>query len=272
MGGGPAADDAEAADAAHCRALVRAGDRDRFLAALFAPGRARPHLNALAAFAVELGLVRARVSEPMLARVRLQWWRDTLAESAAGATIASPLADAVARAMRAHALPPALLEAMIDARESELEGDAPETLTAFESHLDATEGALIALGALILTGRDLPDGARRPAGLALGLTRALTRIATPAGARAALPRDLASVHGPGGEEALLADLTATARHHLAAARTALSGLPRVGLAAVLPLATIEGDLARLERRPFSGPSGPLARQWAIWRAARRGRV
>ncbi|HEY7972943.1 MAG TPA: phytoene/squalene synthase family protein, partial [Xanthobacteraceae bacterium] len=35
---------------AHCEALVRASDKDRFVASLFAPTGTRPHLFALYAF------------------------------------------------------------------------------------------------------------------------------------------------------------------------------------------------------------------------------
>ena len=44
---------------AHCEALVRASDKDRFVASLFAPTGTRPHLFALYAFNLEI----ARVGE-----------------------------------------------------------------------------------------------------------------------------------------------------------------------------------------------------------------
>ena len=42
---------------AHCEALVRTSDKDRFLASLFAPADARPHLFALYAFNLEIARV-----------------------------------------------------------------------------------------------------------------------------------------------------------------------------------------------------------------------
>ena len=54
------------------------GDRDRYLADLFAPADARPHLFALHAFNVEIARVRGKVSEPMPGEIRLQWWREHL--------------------------------------------------------------------------------------------------------------------------------------------------------------------------------------------------
>src|SRR5215469_14672661 len=78
-------------------ALVRRHDRDRFTTALFAPEPHREDLFALYAFNYELAKVRESVREPMMGRVRLQWWRDTIAEIAAGQTprrheVAEPLA------------------------------------------------------------------------------------------------------------------------------------------------------------------------------------
>src|SRR5882672_3615387 len=62
--------------------LVRSADRDRFLAALFAPEPARIDLLALLAFDHELARTRLVTREPMLARIRLEWWREAVAEAA----------------------------------------------------------------------------------------------------------------------------------------------------------------------------------------------
>ena len=74
-----------APDAAHRYVLetVRAADRERFLGALFAPEPARSDLLALLAFDHELARTRTVTREPMLARIRLQWWREAVAEAAA---------------------------------------------------------------------------------------------------------------------------------------------------------------------------------------------
>ena len=44
-------------DYAHCQALVRAADKDRFIATLFAPAERRPHLFALYAFNLEIARI-----------------------------------------------------------------------------------------------------------------------------------------------------------------------------------------------------------------------
>jgi phytoene synthase len=57
----------------HCEQLVRAGDKDRFLATLFAPPKYRRALFALYAFNLEVartGMAR----EPPPGEIRLPWW------------------------------------------------------------------------------------------------------------------------------------------------------------------------------------------------------
>ena len=69
---------------AHCEALVRAADRDRFLATLFAPRERRAALFALYAFNVEISRVREVVRYPVAGEIRLQWWSDVLAGDGRG--------------------------------------------------------------------------------------------------------------------------------------------------------------------------------------------
>src|SRR5260221_11842658 len=83
----------------YCGQQVRRYDHDRFLTALFAPADRRDDLLALYAFNLEIAKIRETVTEPMLGRIRLQWWRETI-ESFAGhivrkQAVAEPLADAV---------------------------------------------------------------------------------------------------------------------------------------------------------------------------------
>ncbi len=73
-----AATPSAASDYAYCTDLVRAQDRDRFLAALFAPADKRQDLFALYAFNVEVARVREVVREALPGEVRLQWWRELI--------------------------------------------------------------------------------------------------------------------------------------------------------------------------------------------------
>lgn len=114
-----------ASEAAHRYVLdtVRAADRDRFLAALFAPEPQRRGLLALLALDHELARTRTVTREPMLARIRLEWWREAVAEAAGeGKPRAQPLVESLSETVRAHALPLGRMVDLIDAREEEIEG------------------------------------------------------------------------------------------------------------------------------------------------------
>ena len=102
---------------------VRRADRDRFLGALFAPEPQRRDLLALLAFDHELGRTRSVTREPLLARIRLQWWREAVAEAAGhGKPRAQPIVESLSETVRRHHLTPEKLAALIDAREEEIDG------------------------------------------------------------------------------------------------------------------------------------------------------
>jgi phytoene synthase len=82
-------------------ALLRAADREAWLALLWAPASLRPPLAAALALDLELERVVAELSEPLLAEIRLAWWRERLAELARGAAPPpQPLLRALAGAGR----------------------------------------------------------------------------------------------------------------------------------------------------------------------------
>jgi phytoene/squalene synthetase len=114
-----------AAEASHRFVLdsVRETDRDRFLAALFAPEPARQGLLTLLAFDHELARTRFVTREPMLARIRLEWWREAAVEAAGdGKPRAQPIVDSLSETARREGLAADALVALVDAREDEIEG------------------------------------------------------------------------------------------------------------------------------------------------------
>src|SRR5262249_55499025 len=101
---------------AHCEALVRAADKDRFLATLYAPAEHRGALHALYAFNAEVTRVREVAHEPLAGEIRLQWWSDVLDETGRGDVEANPVAAALLATIARYRLPRATLQALIDAR------------------------------------------------------------------------------------------------------------------------------------------------------------
>jgi phytoene/squalene synthetase len=117
--------DYSASEATHNYVLdeVRRADRDRFLAALFAPEPQRRGLLALLAFDHELARTRTVTREPMLARIRLEWWREAVAEAAGGGKPrAQPIVESLSETIRRHGLPQQRMHDLIDARAEEIDG------------------------------------------------------------------------------------------------------------------------------------------------------
>jgi phytoene synthase len=114
-----------ASEAAHRYVLdeVRQADRDRFLAALFAPEQQRRGLLALLAFDHELGRTRRVTRESILAHIRLQWWREAVTEAAGeGKPRAHPVVESLSETVQQHDLPLQRLIDLIDAHEEEVDG------------------------------------------------------------------------------------------------------------------------------------------------------
>src|SRR5215813_15517013 len=152
---------------AHCENLVRAGDKDRWLAALFAPADRRPHLHALHAFNVEIARVRELAREPMAGEVRLQWWREAIEGRRAGEAGAHPVAAALLETIARHALPVETLLDLIEARAFDLYDDPMPNFSAFEGYARRTSSNLLKLAAQVLgADRQNVEGAAEPAGMA----------------------------------------------------------------------------------------------------------
>jgi phytoene synthase len=272
---------------AHCEALVRAADKDRFLATLFAPAEHRGALYALYAFNSEIARVREVVREPVAGEIRLQWWSDVLAGEGRGDVAAHPIVAALHMIIARYALPVDRLDALIDARRFDLYDEPMATLVDLETYARGASSGLIALAAQILNGGGTPDIGElaEHAGLAhamAGLLKALPSHA--ARGQLFVPLDVLHRHGADPHDvargqatpqlrAALAELRRGARHHLAQARQAMKAAPFTVMPALLPIALIGPTLTRMERSdhdPFVPVEiAPWRRQWLIWRAARQ---
>lgn len=274
----------------HCEALVRAGDKDRFLATLFAPQKYRRALHALYAFNLDVARVRELAREPMPGEIRLQWWRDALTGPGHGDVSANPVAAAVREVIIRYRLPPQMLVDLIDARAFDLYDDPMTTLADLEVYAVRTSSSVIELAARILNdGKDPGAGdLSGHAGIAYaiaGLLRALPIHA----ARGQLyvptetlqryggdPQDVLAGKDTTALRAALAELRLRARQHLTAAGKMAEAAPAAIAPALLPVALVRPVLNRMERRryrPFRSVDLPQwRRQWVLWRAARRRRL
>ena len=240
-------------------ASARAGEPDRYLAALLAPAPVRAKLLTLAAFSGELRRVAALVREPAMGEMRLQWWREALAQGA-GMRTGNPIADALCDLVRNEALPPRLLGELIDAHGRELAPEPVEDEAALGTYLWQSEGVAFLLAAQVLGGRsEGAVAAAAAAARAYGLVRVLQGLPRAlARRRLVLPSSYleavglapeALFAGTGGARllGLLGELFADIRRHLAAGRQHVAKLPRAVGPAFLPLALVASYVRRLER-------------------------
>jgi 15-cis-phytoene synthase len=121
---------------------ARAGEPDRYLAALLAPDAERADLLALAAFAAELARVASAVRrEPAMAAMRWQWWREAI-ELSAGAQTGHPIADHLRALQQRHEIASGVLLGLVEAHAHDLEPQPFADDAELDRYLLATEGAL----------------------------------------------------------------------------------------------------------------------------------
>jgi phytoene synthase len=270
---------------AYCETLVSAGDRDRFLATLFAPVESRAALHAIYAFNLEVARVREAARGPMAGEIRLQWWSDVLAGVRREEADGSPVAAALLATVDRYRLPVKPLQALVEARRFDLYDEPPGTLAELEGYAIDVSGNLFAAAARVLGGGPLTDSLARHAGVVHSIAGLMEAFpAHTAGGRLFLPVDVLARagtdrvrvldgRGPAELRAATAELGQLAHRHVAEARRMMQSVPTDVVPVLLPVAPARATLERMERRGYD-PLAPLRlprwqRQWLIWRAARR---
>ena len=154
-----------------CAEIVQRGDPDRFAAVMAAPTAARARLFPLYAFNLEVARAPWVSKEPMIGEMRLQWWRDVVAEPAPRAhEVAGPFHALIQEA----ALPLGVIDRLIEARIHDVYGEPFADGVAFDAYLDDTAGGLMWLAAKACGGTD--ESAARALGWAMGLANYLRAV------------------------------------------------------------------------------------------------
>ena len=224
-------------------ALVRRHDRDRFQTVLFAPAARREALFALYAFNYEIARVRESVTEPMLGRIRLEWWRENIATAYEGGPVRRhPVVEPLTVVIRELALTREHFDRLIDARETDLEDQPPASLAALEDYAAGTSARLVYLALEVLGMRD-PIALQ--AGLHVGIAYSFVGLlrAIPVRRSQIIPADIAARDG-------ITELAAAASGHLGAARLHGKAIPRSALPALLPAIIAQHSLRRLKRAKY----------------------
>ncbi len=265
----------------YCAELVRAADRDRYLAALFAPAEHRGALFALYAFDSELRRVREAAREALPGEIRLQWWSEVLAGERDGEAGANPVASALLQTIARHKLDAAALSDVVEAHCFDLYDEPMQMLCDLEGYARRTSSALFAFAANIVSGTEVKEVAE-PVGTAYGIAALLSAFPLHASrGQLYVPAELLTRHNVSTSDVLagrsspglnvaFAELRNVARNHLAAARQRILELPPESLPAFLPVAPVGSLLRRSGRCDAFSPAdiSPWRRQWLIWRAAR----
>ena len=211
---------------AACAALVERGDPDRFAATMAAPPKARESLFPLYAFNLEVARAPWVTAEPLIAEMRLQWWRDVVAAPASGAALAHEVAGPLHQVIHSKNLPIAVLDRLIAARRWDIGKQPFDSVADLTDYLEDTGAALMWLAAKSLHAPDAAEQTCRHAGWATALASYL-RAVPDLIARGRAPLPDASPEA-------IADLAQTGLARLNAAETSRASIPRHAVPALYP--------------------------------------
>ncbi len=280
-----------------CAQMVRSEDRDRFLCAMFAPARHREALFTLYAFNLEIARIRESVTEGLIGRMRLQWWRDAIASIGHGQAPHHPVAEALANTISNYSLSSSYFERLINSREADMTDDLPVDMAALTDYAEGTSVPLVYLSLEILGVRDpasptasdtISPGAAYAAAKDIGIAWALSGLvrALPFHASANrffVPQDVCRHAGIEAHDFMkrpasnalcefVGAVSEQARQSLSAAKTYRNDVPRAAIPALLPATLAESYLAALKRAhhdPFTARVGQI-NPWCMIKLMRNG--
>jgi 15-cis-phytoene synthase len=249
---------------------------DAYVTALLAPRDRQRHMIALAAFIGDVERIVTTLSDPNIAEIRLQWWRDAIQSATGGSKTGHPGADGLADAITVHALPFDTFDSLLDARALDLYADPLPNEAAFDAYLSKTDGAAFQLFARCL-GSTAPPASPLIAhsARACGIARLIAHLPVFI-ARGRAPFPGVSGNDPAGLRTALDARREQARDALSSARGIWRTSPQPERTACLSLALVEPYL-KGSNRPGHEPATaltqiqPLTRMWRMWQAHAIGR-
>ena len=263
---------------------VRNTNPDFYMSALLTPAKVRADLVTLAAFFGDLERIPVAVSDPMIAEIRLQWWRDWLEGSRDKSKTGNPIADQLAQVIAKRNLETALFQNALEGLCRELQPAPFEREQQFLEHLLQTQCAKFQLAAHIID-RDLSSPNKDSlihAAHAYGIAHSLRRLrACAQHGRWMLPLEWSK--NPAQREPPLEKHAQDARKNACIEAIARAGdaykktqalsanLPQEVFCTILPVALVEPYLQAFESTesdPLMVDVGitPLTRMWRLWRA------
>jgi phytoene synthase len=265
---------------------LRDADRDCYLSTLYAPAEMRAALTALYLFNAEIAGIRDRIHEPMPGEIRIQWWRDAIAN---GDPAGHPVAQSLSQAIETHGLPLDAFDRYLQARIFDLYDDPMPSRADLEGYCGETASTIIQLAALVLEPEAAPHfaSAAGHAGCARGIAGLLRLL--PVHLRRGqcyVPADILAAAGTdrdgfvSGVDAassgrVLDAMVALGRDHLRCFEAEAAGMPPSLRPAFLPASLAAPYLARIDTlgqgaRTRTDGISEARRQWTLLRRALRG--
>ncbi|KAI0354968.1 hypothetical protein OH77DRAFT_1425581 [Trametes cingulata] len=183
---------------AYCRDLVRTRDYESYLIGSFYPRQFQGAFFALRAFYVELASIQDSVSNSIIGKMRMQFWRDAIKGIVDGRPPRHPIALALHEASQTARLPAYHLRRIIDARDAELHTPTHLTLESLTAHAESTASTFfyLLLSLLNLSSSETFSHAASHLGVAQSiqvLLRALPYHASKG--RMVIPAEITARHG-----------------------------------------------------------------------------
>ncbi|TFK24970.1 hypothetical protein FA15DRAFT_618696 [Coprinopsis marcescibilis] len=277
--------------AAYCKDLVQKYDYDSYLIGHFYPKSKQDAYFAIKAFSVELATVQENVSNSMIGKMRMQFWRDAVKDISSGRSPKHPIALALLRASETANLPAYHFKRIVDARATELETPSHLTIDTLTSHAESTSSTVLYL---LLSLLSQPSSSLSHAASHLGvaqtfatLLRALPYHATKG--QMVIPAEITAKHGVNQQEVFrrgphadgvdnaVFEFATTANDHLITARDMLNGekmdglVPRAAMPIFLSGVPIANYLGRLEKTNFNAFEPKLQLRdwklpWQLWKS------
>ncbi|XP_045581894.1 NADH dehydrogenase (ubiquinone) complex I, assembly factor 6 isoform X3 [Procambarus clarkii] len=126
----------------YCLEVVKQNDYENFLCVLLLPQCVRATAVAIRAFNAELSQVSDMTSEVVMAKMRFQFWRETLDHIYQHKAPRQPVAIELQKAVARHQLSKRWLRSLIDSREDQIDSKQFTSLAAVEDYSEKSNSPL----------------------------------------------------------------------------------------------------------------------------------
>lgn len=145
---------------AYATSLLRKSDADAFWPSFWVPASARPAYLAIRALNVELASVDEQVSNPVVGRLRYQWWREAVKSAFDSKPLPHPLIQLLSILPQRNQLSSYHFTRLINAREAHFLNPSFTTLQDLAEYSAGTQASLLYL--LLQSVADSPTGKQLP--------------------------------------------------------------------------------------------------------------